>query len=203
MFKKKDVFFSTFEEMANTIVEAVEYFAKGVKDLKDVSEFARKMKEYENKCDNYTHTILKELNKTFITPIEREDIMALTTSLDDVMDGIEACASRFEMFNFHKADEYVFQFADIIVRSSHQIKSSIDLLTHKKLLAIREYTISINQLENEADELQRKCIKELFHTVTDPIELMKRKEVYEMLEVTTDYCEDVANTLESIIMRNS
>jgi len=203
MFKKKDVFFTTFEEMANTLVEAVEYFAKGVTDLSDVSAFAKKMKEYESKCDQYTHTILKELNKTFITPIEREDIMALTTSLDDVLDGIEACASRFEMFNLTEADDYVVQFADIIVRSVHQIKESIVLLTKKKLLAIREYTIKINQLENEADDLQRVCIKELFIKEKDPIELMKRKEVYEMLELTTDHCEDVANTLESIIMRNS
>jgi len=203
MFKKKDVFFTTFEEMANTLVEATEYFANGVKDLSDVSAFAKRMKEYESKCDQYTHTILKELNKTFITPIEREDIMALTTSLDDVLDGIEACASRFEMFNLTQADDYVEKFADIIVRSTHQIKQSIVLLTQKKLLAIREYTISINQLENEADDLQRICIKELFVNVKDPIELMKRKEVYEMLELTTDHCEDVANTLESIIMRNS
>lgn len=203
MFKKKDVFFTTFEEMANLIVEASEYFAKGVADLSDVSAFAKKMKEYESKCDQYTHTILKELNKTFITPIEREDIMALTTSLDDVLDGIEACAARFEMYNLNRADDYVIKFAEIIVRSTHQIKQSIVLMTKKKLLAIREYTISINQLENEADDLQRKCITELFANVKDPIELMKRKEVYEMLEQTTDYCEDVANTLESIIMRNS
>ena len=88
MFKKKDIFFKTFEEMADALVEAVEYFAKGVSDLSDVTAFAKKMKEYESKCDQYVHTILKELNKTFITPIEREDIMALTSSLDDVIDVI-------------------------------------------------------------------------------------------------------------------
>jgi len=203
MFKKKDVFFSTFEEMADTIVEAVQYFAEGVSDLSDVNGFAKKMKEYESKCDGYTHTILIELNKTFITPIEREDIMALTTSLDDVLDGIEACASRFAMYHIQENIEYITEFADILVRSVLQIKNAIGLLTHKKLLAMRQHCIAINELENEADDLLRISITKLFATVTDPIELIKRKEIYERLEQTTDYCEDVANTLESIIMRNS
>lgn len=203
MFKKKDIFFKTFEDMADAIVEAVEYFSKGLSDLSDVATFAKTMKEYESQCDKYTHTILKELNKTFITPIEREDIMALTTSLDDVLDGIEACASRFEMYNVRESDEYITKFGEILVRCAHEIKKAIYLLTQKKLLAIREMNIELNELENRADDLLRVCIKDLFANVTDPIELMKRKELYEMLEETTDFCEDVANTLESIIMRNS
>lgn len=203
MFKKKDIFFKTFEEMADTIVEACEYFAKGLSDLSDVATFAKTMKEFESKCDKYTHTILKELNKTFITPIEREDIMALTTSLDDVLDGIEACASRFEMYNIREKDENIQKFGDIIVRSAQEIKKAIYLLTERKLLAMRANCIELNELENQADDLLRVCIKGLFTNVKDPIELMKRKEIYEMLEETTDFCEDVANTLESIIMRNS
>lgn len=203
MFKKKDIFFKTFEEMADTLVEAVEYFSNGLSDLSDVTTFAKVMKEYESKCDLYVHTILKELNKTFITPIEREDIMALTSSLDDVLDGVEACASRFEMYDIREKDEYITLFGDILLRSANQIKKAIYLLTDKKLLAIREPNIALNELENQADDLLRVCIKSLFTNVKDPIELMKRKEIYEMLEQTTDYCEDVANTLESIIMRNS
>ncbi|CAM3166348.1 DUF47 family protein [Paenibacillus lupini] len=203
MFKKKDIFFKTFEEMADTLVDAIEYFSNGVSDLSDVTLFAKTMKEYESKCDQFVHTILKELNKTFITPIEREDIMALTSSLDDVLDGIEACASRFEMYNIQEKDEYITLFGDILLRSANQIKKAIYLLTDKKLLAIREPNIALNELENQADDLLRVSIKSLFTNVKDPIELMKRKEIYEMLEQTTDYCEDVANTLESIIMRNS
>ncbi|MFD0589958.1 DUF47 domain-containing protein [Paenibacillus sp. GCM10027627] len=203
MFKKKDIFFKSLEEMADTIVEAAEYFSKGVSNLSDVSAFAKRMKELESQCDQYTHTILKELNKTFITPIEREDIMALTKSLDDVLDGIEACASRFEMYQIHEKDEYITLFADIIVRSAQQIKNAIYLLTQKKLLAIREHCIAINELENQGDDILRVSITTLFANVKDPIELIKRKEIYERLEQTTDYCEDVANTLESIVMRNS
>jgi hypothetical protein len=203
MFKKKDIFFTSLEAMADTLVEAVEFFATGVSDLSNLTAFAKKMKELESQCDQYTHTILKELNKTFITPIEREDIMELTTSLDDVLDGIEACASRFEMYNIPEKDEYITLFADVIVRSAHQIRKAIQLLTQKKLLAMREHCIAINELENQADDLLRVSVTTLFAKVQDPIELIKRKEIYERLEQTTDYCEDVANTLESIIMRNS
>jgi len=203
MFKKKDVFFSTLEEMAGVMVEAADRFAKGMAELKDVTSFAREMKELEHRCDEHTHTILKELNKTFITPIEREDIMALTKSLDDVVDGIEASASRFEMYHVDQSDEHMIGFAEILVKSVQQIKLGIDLLAQKKLLAIREYCIAVNELENEADDLLRNAIKSLFASAKDPIELIKRKDIYERLEATTDSCEDVANTLESIIMRNS
>ncbi|AZN39530.1 DUF47 domain-containing protein [Paenibacillus albus] len=204
MFKKKDdVFFTTLESMADTILEAVHYFEQNVSKIKDATQFAKAMKEYESQCDRYVHKILTELNKTFITPIEREDILKLTTSLDDVLDGIEACASRFEMYNITEPDEYVTLFADNILRCAQQIKKAIYLLSEKKLLAIREPAIHINELENQADDLLRVSVKSLFTNVKDPIELIKRKEIYERLEQTTDYCEDVANTLETIIMRNS
>ncbi|OUM94541.1 MAG: hypothetical protein A9Z00_10150 [Thermobacillus sp. ZCTH02-B1] len=201
--RKKSIFFQTFEEMADTIVEAVEYFHKHVPELDDLTKFARDMKEFESKCDRCVHTILTELNKTFITPIDRDDILNLTGSLDDVLDGIEALASRFEMYQIRQIDEYVPVFAEILVKCSHEIREAIRLLSEKKLLAIRQHAIAINELENQADDLVRECIKSLFTNVTDPVELMKRKEIYERLESTADYCEDVANTLETIIMRNS
>ena len=203
MFKKKDVFFETLLNMTDTLIMASEMFAKGAEDLSDVSNFAKNMKELESKCDVFTHTIITELNKTFITPIEREDIMALTTALDDVLDGMEACASRFEMYHMVDRDEYVIQFADVLKRSTYEIQKAIRLLSQKKLLAIREYSIKVNDLENEGDQLLREGIKKLFQDFKDPIELIKRKEIYERLETTTDACEHVANVLESIIMRNS
>lgn len=201
--KKKSIFFQTFEDMADTIVEAVEYFHKHVPNLQDLTAFARTMKEYESKCDGYVHQILIELNKTFITPIDRDDILKLTGSLDDVLDGVEALASRFEMYQIQEPDEYIILFADNLVRCSHQIRQAIRLLSDKKMLAIREHAIAINELENQADDLLRVCVKSLFTNVKDPIELIKRKEIYERLEQTTDYCEDVANMLETIVMRNT
>ncbi|MEK3731932.1 MULTISPECIES: DUF47 domain-containing protein [Paenibacillus] len=201
--KKKDIFFQTLENMADTIVQAADYFSQHVTKLDDVLEFANEMKKYESKCDSFTHTIITELNKTFITPIERDDIMDLATSMDDVMDGLEATASRFYMYQLGQPDNYMIQFAEILRQSAYEIQKAIHLLSEKKLLAIREYTIRLNDLENQGDELLRICTKDLFASVSDPIELIKRKEIYERLETTTDTCEDVANMLESIIMRNS
>lgn len=201
--KKKDIFFETLENMADTIVQAADYFAQNVADLQDVTLFAGEMKKYESRCDEFTHTIIKELNKTFITPLERDDIMELTTTMDDVLDGLEATASRFYMYQLQQPDEYIVQFADILRQSAYEIQKAVHLLSRKKLLALREHTIRLNDLENQGDELLRICVKNLFATVNDPIELIKRKEIYERLETTTDSCEHVANKLESIIMRNS
>lgn len=190
--------------MADLIVETVDRFAAAVDgDLPDTAAFAKEMKEYEHRGDNFAHLILTELNKTFITPIEREDIMALTKMLDDVLDGIEASASRFDMYQISKADPYIRKFGDCLRRSGLEIKSAIYLLTQKKLLAMQTHCVTLNELENEGDELMRQGIKNLFVNVKDPIELIKHKEIYERLEETTDACEDVANILQSIIMRNS
>lgn len=205
MLKKKDIFFQTFENMAENLLETAVYFQKVMKSghIEDTVEFAKIMKDYEHKGDHYVHTVIAALNKTFITPIERDDIMDLITSLDDVLDTLETCASRFEMYEIHKVDPHIAQFADIVLRSCQEINSAIRLLTSKKMLAIRQHTIRINELENEGDDLLRKTIKLLFSKVTDPIELIKWKELFELLESTTDDCEDVANTLETIIMGNS
>ncbi|KIL37387.1 hypothetical protein SD71_01590 [Cohnella kolymensis] len=204
MFRKKDIFFKTLEQMADVITEAVDRFATAVNaDLPDVAAFTKEMKEFEHQGDRFTHVILTELNKTFITPIEREDIMDLIKKLDDVLDGIEACASRFDMYQLTKTDPIIRKFGDVLRRSAIEIKSAVYLLTQKKLLAIQPHCVKLNELENEGDDLLRQGIKSLFQNVKDPIELIKYKEVYERLEETTDSCEDVANTLQSIIMRNS
>ncbi|WP_411343824.1 DUF47 domain-containing protein [Paenibacillus sp. WLX1005] len=201
--KKKDIFFETLENMADTIVQAADYFAEQVASLNNIQQFTKTMKDYENQCDTYTHTIITELNKTFITPLERDDIMDLTTTMDDVIDGMEACASRFDMYHLSEPDQYINRFAEILRECAYEMQKAIHLLSQKKLLAIREHTIRLNDLENQGDDVMRECIKELFANVKDPIELIKRKEIYERLETTTDACEDVANMLESIIMSNS
>ncbi len=203
IFKKKDFFFETLENISDNLLKTTERFVVGIKQSENSVLFAKEMKRLEHVGDDFTHAIYTALNKTFITPIDREDIVALASSLDDVLDGIEACASRFEMYEVTEYDKFINQFAEILHRSALEIHQAIRLLSTKKLLPIRIHTIKINELENEADDLLRVCIKELFRNVKDPIELIKRKDIYEMLESATDDCEDVANTIESIIMRNS
>lgn len=204
VFRKKDIFFKVLEQMADLVDESVQYFAKAVQaERLDLETFTKEMKKFEHQGDEYTHTIITELNKTFITPIEREDIMELIKRLDDVLDGTEACASRFDMYATDRSDEYIRQFGDVLRRSSQEIKSAIYLLTQKKLLAMQPHCVNLHELENEGDNLMRESIKHLFQNVKDPIELLKYKGLYERLEETTDSCEDVANTLQSIMMRNS
>ena len=161
------------------------------------------MKGFEHEGDQHTHTIVTALNKTFITPIERDDIMELAKALDDVLDGIDACASRFDMYGIDKTDDYIRKFADNLRRSALEIKAAITLLTQKKLLAMQPHCRVLHALENEGDNLMREGIKNLFQNERDPIELVKYKELYQRLEETTDACEDVAACLQSIIMRNS
>ncbi len=203
MFKKKDFFFGTLESISENLLKAAERFVAGIKDHDQIPVFAKEMKALEKTGDQFMRTIYTALNKTFITPIDREDILALASSLDDVVDGLEACASRFEMYEVQAYDEYITEFADNILKSAVEIDQAIHLLSAKKLLPILKHTIQINELENEADALLRRSIKDLFHNVKDPIELIKKKEIYEMLELASDFCEDVANTLDTIIMRNS
>jgi predicted phosphate transport protein (TIGR00153 family) len=203
VFKKKDFFFITLENIADNLLKTSERFIIGIQQHGHNATFAKEMKDFEHIGDEYTHAIYTALNKTFITPIDREDIVALASSLDDVLDGIEACASRFEMYEVTDYDVPIIQFAEIIHKSVLEIQQAIRLMSTKKLLPIRIHTIKINELENQADDLLRSCIKDLFRNIKDPIELIKRKDIYEMLESATDACEDVANTMESIIMRNS
>jgi hypothetical protein len=204
VFKKKDIFFVTLEQMADVIVKTVDRFAELVSgELPDMADFSKEMKEFEHQGDEYTHTVISELNKTFITPIEREDIMLLIKRLDDVLDGIEACASRFDMYGIRKSDDYIRGFADCLRRSALEIQSAVYLLTQKKLLAMQPHCVNLHELENEGDALMRRGVKHLFANVKDPVELIKYKDLYERLEETTDSCEDVATSLQSIIMRNS
>lgn len=204
MFRKKDVFFSALEAMSDTIVRAANHFAERIKnDPGDLTAFAREMKEFEREGDKHAHLIITELNKTFITPIDRDDIIALTKVMDDVLDGIEACASRFDMYRIHRTNECIRRFGQNLKMSAEEIRKAISLLTQKKLQEIQPYCIRLNELEDEGDELMRQGIRELFRTVRDPIELIKYKELYERLEETTDSCEDVAHALVSIVMRNS
>ncbi len=204
MFRKKDIFFVTLEQMADVVVKTADRFSDSVSgDLPNMADFVKEMKEFEHKGDEYTHTIITALNKTFITPIEREDIMLLIKRLDDVLDGIDACASRFDMYGIVKTDPYIRKFADCLRRSTQEIQSAIYLLTQKKLLAMQPHCVNIHELENEGDNLMREGIKHLFRNERDPIELIKYKELYQRLEETTDSCEDVATCLQSIIMRNS
>ncbi|MFJ8267283.1 DUF47 domain-containing protein [Peribacillus asahii] len=201
---KKDKFAVMLLDIAHNIKEGADYFADyKLKNISDLKVFSEKMKEYEHKGDSMVHTVIKELNNAFITPIEREDILELTMRMDDVLDGLEHCAALFEMYSIVNADEYMLKFVEAIKQCGAEIEIAVDKLSTKKLAAIRENAIKIKDLESVCDGVQRQSIKSLFTNEKDPIRIIQYKEIYESLEDIADDCQSVANTLETIIMKNA
>ncbi|MEK4030991.1 MULTISPECIES: DUF47 domain-containing protein [Bacillaceae] len=205
MFKhKKDKFTILLNSIAVNLKESADYFADyKLKNASDLKIFYNEMKTFETKGDELIHEVIKELNQSFITPIEREDILALAMSMDDVLDGLEETAAMFEMYSIINVDEYMLKFVEAIRGCSVEIERAVDLLETKKLLPIREHVIKIKDYETACDGIRRQSIKHLFATEKDPIQLIKLKEIYESLEQIADFCQDVANTLETIIMKNA
>lgn len=201
--KKKDIFFEYFSLVAKNIQLASTVFRDEMANLSEAENYALQLKTVESMGDQYTHEIILALNKTFITPLEREDILGLTLKLDDVLDCLEACASRLELYNITEPDDYMRLFAKNIDMCLQEIFTAINLLVEKKLKEVKKHTHKINDLENVADDLLRDGLKTLFSTSTDAIEIMKKKNIYDMMESVSDACEDVANILEGIIMRSS
>lgn len=202
--KKKDKIFTLLEVMTDNIVDASQFFKEyKITEVKDLKVFSSKLKDYETKADNYVHEMIVELNKTFITPIEREDILMLTVRLDDIIDGIDNTAAMLEMYDIQQSNEHMVEFVYIIHLAVLEIKEAINLLARKKLMDIRPHAIKIKNFETDCDVLLRKVIRELFANETDAIKIIKYKEIYESLELISDDCQNVANTLETIIMKNA
>lgn len=202
--KKNDAdFLQLLVKSSENTLEAAQMFRTAIMGDQPPASFYPQLKELEHKGDQITHQIYKGLNKVFITPIDREDIMELASKLDDVIDGIEASIARFDYLNINISDNYMKEFSAVIVASCQHILDSFKLLSKKKYLQISEHTVQINSLENDADRLMREGIREIFMNPKDPYHDFKLKEIYERLEETTDACEDVANILDSVIMRYS
>jgi len=203
-FKREDKFYVHMRNISENLIESTNYFVTfDFNNSQDVKQFAETMKFYENKGDRLVHKVIHDLNKVFITPIEREDILALATHMDDVLDGMEGTAALLEIYSIDQFDDYMKQFLHYINKSVIEINKAIELISQKKLLEMREHIIEIKDYESKCDELRRTSIKKLFDHQTDPITLIKYKEIYEELERVTDYCEKVANTLEAVIMKNA
>jgi len=203
-FKKEDKFYVHMRNISQNLIESTDYFVTYTfNNSEDVKQFAATMKEFEHRGDKLVHKVIHDLNKVFITPIEREDILSLSTNMDDVLDGMESTSALLEIYSIDRFDEYMDQFLHYINKSVIEINKAIELISQKKLLEMRDHIIRIKDYESKCDDLRRISIKKLFDNETDPITLIKYKEIYEELEKVTDYCEAVANTLEAVIMKNA
>lgn len=204
MARKKDKFAVYLGDIATNLKESANYFADyKLKNVSDLKIFSEKMKEYENKGDSLVHEVTKDLHNAFITYIEREDILTLTMSMDDVLDGLEHTAALFEMYSIINADDYMLRFVEAIRNCTSEIETAVEMLASKKLLNMREHAITIKDLESKCDAILRESITNLFAKEKDPIRIIQYKEIYEELENIADFCQVVANTLESIIMKNA
>jgi predicted phosphate transport protein (TIGR00153 family) len=188
---------------AENALHTSQMFRTAMMGDKPPADFCEEINDLEHKGDQITHEIFKGLNKVFITPLDREDIMELASKLDDVTDGIEASIARFDYLNITRSDTVMQELSGVIVASCQHILDAFKLLAKKKYLQIPQHTVQINSLENDADRLMREGIRQIFIARKDPYEDFNLKEVYERLEQTTDACEDVANILESVVLRYS
>jgi len=175
-----------------------------VSDYRDVELKVQKIKSLEHDGDRITHETLETLNKTFITPIDREDIHSLISKIDDILDLIDAAAHRLVIYRIDKPSPELIAISAQLIKPIEAIKGALLLLDNmKNAKQILDYCVEVNRLENEADSLHRVAIGNLFDNEKDPIRLLKFKEIYENLEEATDRCEDVANIIESVVIKNS
>jgi uncharacterized protein len=202
IFKKDDKFFKIFGEMTVHIIEAAEILTTMVNaPAADASFLAMQIKDLEHKGDELTHHVIKELHKTFITPIDREDIHDLGSALDDVLDLIDNVAARIVLFRISEPIHGVPEICSVLLSQAKEIGAAVsDLKNNDRVV---EHCIEINRLENDADRHFQAAMGWLFENVKDPIEVIKRKEIIETIEAATDVAEDVANVLESIIVKNT
>lgn len=201
---KKDKLFLMLLDSSANLKEGGQYFVDfKIKEEKHLEEFKTKMKEYEHKGDFIVDEIIKELNNSFITPIEREDALELAVHMDKVLDGLEHCAARFYMFNIYEIHNYMVEFSELLNKCIIEIHNAVELLSLKKLTEIREHSVKIKEFEQKCDILERKAIKELFEKEKDVIKLIQYKEIYELLENTADECKKVSKALETVVMKNA
>ncbi len=199
---REDEYFELFAQMTGKIQEASGILVEMMADADpDLPSYARQIKDVEHACDDITHKITTKLNKSFITPFDREDIYALSVALDDVCDYIDAAARAIRMYDIHEFNQHSVQLAKLIHGLAYEMNSAILLL--KKPNGMNAHIVEIHRLENEADEAYFLAIGELFKSSQDPIFIIKWKEVYEILEYATDRCESVANIIESIVLKHN
>lgn len=199
---KEEKFFQLFKDMTTNIIEGARLLKDMLDNFEHPVESQRKIKEIEHKGDSITHEIIQKLNKTFITPLDREDIYSLASKLDDILDLIDASAQRFIMYNVEAISPEAKSLGFIILQSCQAVDKAVAMLGKKSNEQIFEACVEINALENEADRVSREAISRLFDEEKDPIQLIKWKEIYETLERATDKCEDAANILESVVVKN-
>jgi len=198
-------FYNLFEQDTSNLVAAAEMLVDLFDNYENVEAKASQLKDLEHKGDTITHDIIQRLHRTFVTPIDREDITLLAHSLDDVMDLIEAAGRTACLYRIAQPTERARQLARIVARVTHKLNEAMPCLRrHDQFPRIIKQCVEINTLENEADDVDHAALAELFEVChLDACEVIKWREIYDHLESATDRGEDVANVLEGIVLKHA
>jgi uncharacterized protein len=194
-------FFDDFVAMAEQIRLGATMLEEMLAPDRPIWDKADQIKEVEHKCDFLTHEIIQRLHRTFVTPLDREDIHELARSLDDVMDAIDDSAAVVRLYSIERVRPDARELARIIKASTDEMVKALKALERKQ--GVAEPAVEINRLENEADRVHQAAVRRLFEEERDPITIMKWKEILDFLEVSTDRCEDVANAVEGIVVKHA
>jgi hypothetical protein len=197
-------FFNLFEKQVSNAVEAAHFFREVV-SLGYVNEDTlSKMAAIEHQGDEVAHAIIEQLNKTFITPFDREDIHALTMEIDDIVDMLNTIVSRLRIYNISGVDKNLVEFAEVIEQSVQAVARAVGGLRRiKKVRKVFEACVEVNRLENVGDAMRDRVLMDLFRIVKDPITVIKWKDIYQDAETVLDICEDVAHIVDSIMVKQA
>ncbi|MCR4428566.1 MAG: DUF47 family protein [Caldiserica bacterium] len=202
LFPKDKIFYELFSSTMEKMVQASQLLHDLFTDYTDAVFKAKEIKEVEHECDNLTHQIAQKVNQSFVTPIDREDIYALASAMDDVIDLIEATSDSLVLFSVSQPNTTMIALSEILVKMTQELKLAVDKLPTFK--GIAPHWIEVHSYENQADDTYRKAISLLFQDHSrDPIEIIKLKEIYDILEAATDKAEDVATVLQNIVIKHS
>jgi predicted phosphate transport protein (TIGR00153 family) len=197
-------FFQLFEQQGSKTVEGCRALVAMIDNPSDLETQSERVTQIEHECDDITHAVVESLHKTFITPLDRNDIYRPITRMDDIMDLVEAAADRFSLYEVKQMTPEAGELGRVLVSSAEHVLSAVSgLRDMKKPDVILQQCVEINRLENVADKILRSALARLFREEKDPIAVIKWKEIYEILESATDRCEDVANVIEGVVLENS
>ncbi len=203
--RREEKFFGLFEESARNMVKTARRLKEMVDTWDNIEGRVAEITELEHAGDTITHQIMEQLNRTFVTPFDREDITQLAHVLDDVTDFIHAAADAMLIYKIDHPSQRAKELADIIVQAASEVERAIPRMRQhgKELKRILEHCVEINRLENAADRVYRSALAELFDDTTDIAQVIKWREIYEHMEAATDRCEDVANVLEGVALKHA
>jgi predicted phosphate transport protein (TIGR00153 family) len=196
-------FFNMLENESQNVLEGSKAFLDMLTNYENIKQKQQNIKDIEHQGDDFVHEIFEELNKTFITPIDHEDISGLASAFDDVLDYIDGTAARLVLYEIEKPEENMVKLAEVLLRQTTELNTALTGLRNlKNPKEIEKKCIEVNRLENIADDLYKSSVAQLFKR-KDAIEIMKLKEIYERIEFATDKCEDAANVISDIVVKNS